>query len=134
MFCATGRNLFYELLFRKELHHGCRGNDADVQRTRNKNRDKTRLIEFGKYAIERRQLNGEGRPETFDFLGFTHLCAQTRSHGWFTIHRHAIAKRMRAKFQEIKAKLRQRKHRPAPRVTHPCPNKRFHARLEVGAV
>ena len=165
-------------------------------------KDKTRLIEFGKYAIERRQRNGERRPETFDFLGFTHLCAQTKSHGWFTIHRHSIAKQMSAKFRELKAKLQQRKHRPLgetgrwlrrvvqgwlnyhavpsnsqclcrfvdevtklwlatirnrsqrgcrgwtwermqrlarkhlprPRVTHPYPNKRFYARLKVGAV
>jgi RNA-directed DNA polymerase len=75
-------------------------------------KDKTRLIEFGKYATERRHRNGEGRPETFDFLGFTHLCAQTKSHGWFTIHRHSIAKRMRAKFAEIKTKLQRRMHRP----------------------
>jgi len=73
---------------------------------------KTRLIEFGRYAIERRQRRGEGRPETFDFLGFTHKCAKTRKHGWFTIHRHSMANRMRAKLREIKAKLRRRMHRP----------------------
>jgi len=164
--------------------------------------DKTRLIEFGKYAAERRKRNGDRRPETFDFLGFTHKCGVTRSHGWFTIVRHSIAKRMRSKFQYIKADLRKRRHRPVgetgrwlrrvvqgwlnyhavpgnshrlcrfvdeitklwlaairsrsqrghrgwtwqrmqrlarrhlprPRVTHPYPNKRFHARLKVGAV
>ena len=165
-------------------------------------KDKTRLIEFGKYAIERRRENGERRPETFDFLGFTHKCGVTRSHGWFTIHRQSISKRMRAKLKDIKEKLLKRKHRPLgetgrwlrqvvrgwlgyhavpdnsqslcrfvdevtklwlavirrrsqrgrsgwtwermqrlarkhlprPRVTHPYPNKRFHARLKVGAV
>jgi group II intron reverse transcriptase/maturase len=73
---------------------------------------KTRLIEFGRYAIERRKRRGEGRPESFDFLGFTHKCAQTRKQGWFTIHRHSVAKRMRATLQAIKAKLRKRMHRP----------------------
>jgi len=73
---------------------------------------KTRLIEFGRFAIERRAERGEGKPETFDFLGFTHKCSKTRKHGWFTIHRHSIAKRMRATLRAIKAKLRKRKHRP----------------------
>ena len=56
---------------------------------------KTRLIEFGRFAIERRKKRGEGRPETFDFLGFTHRYDKTRSHGWFIIGRESIAKRMR---------------------------------------
>ena len=73
---------------------------------------KTRLIEFGRYAIERRERRGESRPETFDFLGFTHKCAKTTKHGWFTIHRHSVAKRMRATFQAIKVRLRQRMHQP----------------------
>src|SRR5690606_1894548 len=46
--------------------------------------DKTRLVEFGRFAIDRRQVRGVGRPETFDFLGFTHVCDKTRK-GWFTI-------------------------------------------------
>jgi len=71
---------------------------------------KTRLIEFGRYAAERRSRRAEGRPETFNFLGFTHQCAQTRTHGWFTIHRHSIAKRIRATLQAIKAELRKRRH------------------------
>ena len=73
---------------------------------------KTRLIEFGRYAIERRKRRDEGRPETFDFLGFTHKCARTRKQGWFAIHRHSVAKRMRATLQAIKAQLRKRMHRP----------------------
>jgi len=163
---------------------------------------KTRLIEFGRYASERRERRGEDRPETFDFLGFTHKCARTRKDGWFTIHRHTIAKRMRATLQAIKTDLRKRMHRPLgetarwlrrvvqgwlnyhavpsnshricrfvdevtrhwlqvirrrsqrgrkrwtwermqrlarrhlprPRIVHPYPDKRFHARLEAGAV
>jgi group II intron reverse transcriptase/maturase len=73
---------------------------------------KTRLIEFGRYAIEHRAGRGEGRPDTFDFLGFTHRCGKTRKQGWFTVHRHSIAKRIRATLQAIKAKLRKRMHRP----------------------
>jgi retron-type reverse transcriptase len=65
-----------------------------------------------RYAIERRQRHGQDRPETFDFLGFTHKCAKTRKHGRFTIHRFTMAKRMRATLQAIKAKLRKRMHRP----------------------
>ena len=75
-------------------------------------KDKTRLIEFGKYAIERRERHSESRPETFNFLGFTHKCAQTKEHGRFTIHRHSIAKRVRATFQKINEQLRKRMHRP----------------------
>ncbi len=73
---------------------------------------KTRLIEFGRFAIERRQRGGQSRPETFDFLGFTHKCARTRKQGWFIIHRHSVAKRLRATLQSIKEKLRKRMHRP----------------------
>jgi group II intron reverse transcriptase/maturase len=71
--------------------------------------DKTRLIEFGRYAAERREKRGEGKPETFDFLGFTHCCGTTRS-GTFTIKRKSIAKRMRATLQKIKLQLQQRMH------------------------
>jgi len=74
--------------------------------------DKTRLIEFGRHAIERRSGRGGGPPETFDFLGFTHKCGKTRKHGWFTVHRHSVAKRMRAALQAIKAQLMKRRHRP----------------------
>lgn len=71
--------------------------------------EKTRLIEFGRYAAERRAKRGQGKPETFDFLGFTHLCGKTRT-GAFTIRRTSIAKRMRAKLAAIVAQLRIRKH------------------------
>ena len=74
--------------------------------------EKTRLIEFGRYASERRKERGEGRPETFDFLGFTHKCTQSRKNGWFTVHRHSASKRMGRKLQAIKAELRKRMHRP----------------------
>ena len=73
---------------------------------------KTRLIEFGRFAADRRKARDEGRPETFDFLGFTHMCGVTRRHGWFTVKRISIAKRMRAKLAEIKMQLLRRRHRP----------------------
>ena len=74
--------------------------------------EKTRLLEFGRYAIERRARRGEKRPATFDFLGFTHKCAKTVKHGRFTIHRHSVAKRMRTTLQAIKVALRERMHQP----------------------
>lgn len=73
-------------------------------------RDKTRLIEFGRHARERRAKRGDGRPETFDFLGFTHQCSVTRKTGWYTIRRASVAKRIRATLQAIKEKLQKRKH------------------------
>jgi RNA-directed DNA polymerase len=67
--------------------------------------DKTRLIEFVRYAAERRQKRGEGKPETFDVLGFTHVCGKTRK-GAFTVQRKSIAKRLRAKLHEVKEQPR----------------------------
>ncbi len=75
-------------------------------------KEKTRLIEFGRYAAQQRKRRGDRRPETFDFLGFTHMCDKTRTHGWFTIRRYSIAKRMRATLDAIKRALYQRMHRP----------------------
>ena len=70
--------------------------------------EKTRLIEFGRYAAERREKREEGKPETFNFLGFTHICGTNHKTGKFTVHRRTIGKRMAAKLKEIRAKLRQR--------------------------
>jgi group II intron reverse transcriptase/maturase len=75
--------------------------------------DKTRLIEFGRHAARRRRARGLGKPETFDFLGFTHICAMTRS-GWFWLKRITIAKRMRAKLREVNDQLKRRRHQPIP--------------------
>jgi len=77
--------------------------------------DKTRLIEFGRFAAARRAERGAGKPETFDFLGFTHCCGKTRQ-GAFTIKRVSVAKRMRAKLQTIKEQLRCAMHRPVADV------------------
>lgn len=67
--------------------------------------DKTRLIEFGRFALANRKEQGKGKPEPFDFLGFTHLCAVRRD-GCFTVRRHTIAKRQRATLLRIKEWLR----------------------------
>jgi group II intron reverse transcriptase/maturase len=72
---------------------------------------KTRLIEFGRFARENRRRRGEGKPHTFDFLGFTHCCGQTRK-GKFMVLRLTSAKRLRAKLQAVKFELRRRMHRP----------------------
>jgi hypothetical protein len=74
---------------------------------------KTRLIEFGRFAAANRQKRGAGKPETFDFLGFTHICAKTRA-GRFQVRRITISKRMRAKLKEVKDQLKQRRHEPVP--------------------
>jgi group II intron reverse transcriptase/maturase len=75
--------------------------------------DKTRLIEFGRHAAWKRRRRGAGKPETFDFLGFTHICATNRA-GRFWIKRITIAKRVRAKLAEVKAGLKRRWHLPIP--------------------
>jgi RNA-directed DNA polymerase len=72
--------------------------------------EKTRLIEFGRYAAERRAKRGEGKPETFNFLGFTHICGTNHKTGYFMVLRKTIGKRMAAKLKEIRRKLRQGLH------------------------
>ena len=75
--------------------------------------EKTRLIEFGRYAARNRKARGLGKPETFEFLGFTHICAKTRN-GRFMLKRITSSKRMRAKLHEVKTELRRRRHQPIP--------------------
>jgi RNA-directed DNA polymerase len=72
--------------------------------------DKTRLIEFGRFAVRDRKRRGEGKPETFTFLGFTHFCGHLRSSGAFNVWRITAKKRMVAKLNVIKAQLQHRKH------------------------
>ena len=72
--------------------------------------DKTRLIEFGRSAITNRQAQGRGKPESFDFLGFTHYCATRRSGNGFVLGRKPMAKRMRIKLLEIKEQLMATRH------------------------
>ncbi len=75
--------------------------------------DKTRLIEFGRHAARMRAARGEGKPETFDFLGFTHYCGK-RKDGQFWLKRKTIAKRMRAKLKLLNIELKRRRHEPIP--------------------
>ncbi len=75
--------------------------------------EKTRLIEFGRNAARNRAARGLGKPETFDFLGFTHISGKTKD-GRFMVKRRTIAKRMRAKLKEVKAELMRRRHLPIP--------------------
>ena len=72
--------------------------------------EKTRLIEFGRYAAERRAKRGAGKPETFNFLGFTHICGKNHTTGYFMVYRQTIGKRMAAKLKEIRQQLRRRLH------------------------
>ena len=76
---------------------------------------KTRLIEFGRYAIENRRSSGKGKPETFDFLGFTHICSKRWKDGRFTVRRQTIAKRLRTKLKEVRTILKRNRHEPVPK-------------------
>lgn len=75
--------------------------------------DKTRLIEFERFARENRHRRGQGKPQAFDFLGLTHCCATTRK-GKFMVLRLTSAKRLRAKLQAVKLELTRRRHQPIP--------------------
>ena len=75
--------------------------------------EKTRLIEFGRYAAERREKRGLGRPETFEFLGLTHICEKDRN-GRYSLKRVTSSKRMRTKLREVKDELKRRRHLPIP--------------------
>jgi len=75
--------------------------------------DKTRLIEFGRHAAVRRERRGLGKPETFNFLGFTFICGKSRQ-GRFLLHRKSRGDRMRAKLQEVHEELRRRRHQAIP--------------------
>jgi RNA-directed DNA polymerase len=78
--------------------------------------EKTRLLEFGPYAAGNRRRAGLGKPETFNFLGFTHICGKKRSNGRFTVLRQTIRKRLQAKLSAVQAELRRRWHDPIPKV------------------
>ena len=74
--------------------------------------EKTRLIEFGRFAEGNRKRDGAGKPETFNFLGFTHICSTIHKSGKFTVKRKTVGKRMTAKLRDIAAKLRRRMNDP----------------------
>lgn len=71
--------------------------------------DKTRLIEFGRFAAVNRQQRGEGKPETFNFLGFKHICS-TSSQGKFIVRRHTMGQRLTTKLRAIKVDLKRNRH------------------------
>jgi RNA-directed DNA polymerase len=79
--------------------------------------DKTRLLEFGRFAAQNRQQRGQGKPETFQFLGFVHSCGRTRG-GAYTVRRHTAAQRQRDTLKAVNAELRHRWHHPIPEVGH----------------
>ena len=74
--------------------------------------EKTRLIEFGRFAASNRQRRGQGKPETFNFLGFTHYCGKRRKDGAFIVWRETAKKRLVAKLQAIKLELTRLRHEP----------------------
>jgi len=78
--------------------------------------DKTRLIEFGRFAAKDRKQRGEGKPETFNFLGFTHICGQSWKNGKFFVLRKTVRERLLAKLKQVKAALRVRMHQPLAEV------------------
>ena len=78
--------------------------------------EKTRLIEFGRFAAQDRKQRGEGKPETFTFLGFTHFCGKRWKDGAFIVWRKTAKKRMTAKLQDIKVELQRRRHQPIAHV------------------
>jgi len=78
--------------------------------------DKTRLIEFGRFAAENRARRGEGKPATFDFLGFTHICGTRHADGKFVVKRKTMAKRMRAKLKEVRTALMRMRHESLPKA------------------
>jgi hypothetical protein len=80
---------------------------------------KTRLIEVGRLAAGRRAARGLGKPETFDFLGFTHICGKTPGRGFLTLRRITISKRMRTKLREVKEPPDTAKRMDRPRLPHP---------------
>jgi group II intron reverse transcriptase/maturase len=71
---------------------------------------KTRLVEFGRFAEENRRRRGEGKPETFDFLGFTHYCSKSHKTGWFRVKRKTAQKKYRLKLKEMNQWLKQNRH------------------------
>jgi group II intron reverse transcriptase/maturase len=75
---------------------------------------KTRLLEFGRFAATNRQQRGESKPETFEFLGFTHICVKQKSNGGFTVLRKTIGRRLRQKAKEVREALLPRRHEPVP--------------------
>src|SRR6202521_1225716 len=77
--------------------------------------EKTRLLEFGPHAIDQRQWRGEGKPETFNFLGFTHICVKKRNNGMYTVLRQTMRTRLQTKLNEVKPSFRDGCTNPSPK-------------------
>jgi len=71
---------------------------------------KTRMVEFGRFAEQNRKARGEGKPETFDFLGFTHSCSKNNKNGWFSVRRRTANKKQRMKLKEMNLWLKQNRN------------------------
>jgi RNA-directed DNA polymerase len=93
--------------FLADLHERLRGFGLELHT------DKTRILEFGRFARGNINQRGEGKPETFNFLGFTHICSQTRK-GMFTVLRKTMRKRRQTKLKEVYQELKRRMHDPVP--------------------
>jgi hypothetical protein len=98
--------------------------------------EKTRLIEFGRFAAQSREARGLPKPETFEFLGFTHISAKSRA-GWFKLQRITSKKRLRAKLRGQRGRVNWKRMGrlaahwlPIPRILHPWPDVRFDARTQ----
>jgi hypothetical protein len=78
--------------------------------------EKTRLIGFGRFAARDRAQRGEGKPETFNFLGFTHICGLKLKSRGYIVKRETMAKRLRAKLHEVKEALTRNRHSPIPQL------------------
>jgi group II intron reverse transcriptase/maturase len=93
--------------FLSDLHERLRGFGLELHT------DKTRILEFGRFARGNINQRGKGKPETFNFLGFTHICSQTRK-GVFTVLRKTMRKRRQTKLKEVYQELKRRMHDPVP--------------------
>ena len=78
--------------------------------------EKTRLIEFGRFAAAKHERRGAGKPKTFNFLGFTHICGKTRKDGSFTIRRQTQRKKLAVKLKQLYQVMRERMHEPIQKV------------------
>jgi len=95
-------------LFKKELSNRLANFELELHD------EKTRLVEFGRFAAQNRKARGLGKPETFDFLGFTHICSRTRKNRRFSLMRKTITKRLGAKAKEVRNVLKRMRHKPVP--------------------
>ena len=94
------------------FRHRCRGKAKNDSRS---SKSRSRHSEFGRWAEQDRKRRGAGKPETFNFLGFTHSCGK-HGKGYFALWRKTTRKRMAAKLKQIKQQHRQRRHEPIPSV------------------